>query len=157
VTDSSNRMTKSQVKAAILEHEASEFGPDALTGQEVDKFFRSNKCFDLWFDYDDKLFAYGFLTLRKGIYRLDRLCVTLEGRNIPYLGTYIHNALIGDNREYAIQCFVPERFVSTQYWMSRHGWVAVGIVKDYYHSGDAIEFMRQNHNEEVPDQDTSTS
>ncbi len=155
--NSVNTMTRAEVKAAILEHEIAEFGPDALTGQMVDRMLNSRLCLNVWFSVSNVLMAYGFVTKRRGnIYRLERLCVTEEGKCKHRLGTYLHNALIDAATKSVFQCYVPERSVREQYWMRAHGWLAVGIEKDYYHSGDAIEFLRSNH-ETFFDQDQSVS
>ncbi len=72
--NSVNTMTRAEVKAAILEHEIAEFGPDALTGQMVDRMLNSRLCLNVWFSVSNVLMAYGFVTKRRGnIYRLERL------------------------------------------------------------------------------------
>ena len=155
--NSVNQMTRAALKAAILEHEIAEFGPDALSGQMIDKMLNSRLCLNLWFSVKNVLLAYGFVTKRRGnIYRLERLCVTEEGRFQDRLGTYLHKALIDHEVTSVFQCYVPERSVREQYWMKAHGWIAVGIAKDYYHSGDAIEFLRTGY-ETIHDQDQSVS
>lgn len=122
----------------ITRNEELLFGDQGFDAEDIAHFDRHPRYnTGMILDKNNDLAAYAFMkSVKPGVVRILRLCVLPEHRGQGY-GRSLHDALLLGGFHYRVR--VPERWLESQLWLKRQGWIAVGIAPDGYEFRKFVE------------------